>query len=360
MTAISRRVLLGTGLALAAGGPALARRQTWVDQEVRQFLAFTGAPGLQLSLLRRGVPLIEGTWGAADRWGSPLRADHRLRVASLSKPITAATALRLVDAGRLSLDRTVFGPNSILGDVYGPTSGAVRAIRVRHLLSHSCGGWTNDGADPTMNYPGLTADQLIARTIAAHPLSAAPGSRQLYSNFGYLVLGRIIERVTGSGYEAWVRQDLLARAGVGGMRIGAQGPTSGEPAYFPHNGLNPHAFDLRRSAANGGWTATAGELTRLISRIDGRPNGLLSNASVTAMRTPPQAGWGFGHGWTVNAIGNRWHTGILPGTAAFMCLTADGHAMAALSNFGGPGSGMEAALDQLMFRLKGVTDGWSV
>jgi CubicO group peptidase (beta-lactamase class C family) len=359
----TRRSAVAGGLALAAtASPVMARQpNSAIDAEAASFLATTRAPGLQVAMARNGTLGFVGAWGRADQAGAPLTHDHRFRIASLSKPITAAAVMRLIETGRLTLDSTIFGPGSILGDRFGPTSGPLRALRVRHLLNHTAGGWTNDGRDPVFAHPDLDQRQLIARTLAERPLEAAPGTRQSYSNFAYLILGRVIEQVTGEPYEGWVRRDVLSRCGAGGMRVGDRARGVGEVEYRALTIFDdPTAVDVRRMDANGGWIASARELVGFVTAVDGTegPGRILRPASARLMATGPFAGAAYGHGWQINQWDNWWHTGIIHGTAAFMCKTRSGYVMAALTNTGGPGSDVTLKLDQMMWRMAAAIPGW--
>ena len=360
----TRRGLLGAGLAMAVAGPALARQTNAViEAEAANFLATTRSPGLQVAMARHGQLAFVGAWGLSGPGGGPLTHDHRFRIASVSKPITAAAAMRLVEAGRLNLDAAVFGPGSILGESYGPTTGAHRAIRVRHLLNHSVGGWTNDGYDPSMAHPGVSQTELIARGLAERPLNFVPGTTQLYSNFGYLLLGRVIERVTGQPYEAWVRQDVLARCGAGGMRVGESLPGADEVRYRAITIFDdPNLVEVRRLDSAGGWVANARELIGFASAVDGGQGAgrILSPASARFMATAPIAGSTYGHGWRVNQWDTWWHNGILAGTSAFLCRGSSGHTLAALANTGGPGSDVTVRLEQMIWRMAAAVPGWTM
>ncbi|MDC6684635.1 beta-lactamase family protein, partial [Leclercia adecarboxylata] len=134
----------------------------------------------------------------------PLEARHRFRIASISKPLTAAAVLTLVEAGKLRPSDHVFGLRGGLGPGVTPTRALphtprIRAVTVGQLLSHPTGGWPNDGKDPMFQQPALSADQLIAWTLQQplYALPEDPGQMWRYSNFGYCVLGRVIEGVSG-------------------------------------------------------------------------------------------------------------------------------------------------------------------
>jgi len=171
------------------------------------------------------------------------------RLASLSKTITAVAVLQLVEEGRLKLDDRVL---PILGQT-GPradriTDTRVRDITVRHLLQHS-GGFDRDRSGDVVFMPyaaeaarrqtaSLPPDcPTILRDALERKLDFTPGTRFAYSNLGYCILGRVIERVTGSPYEAHVRQYVLAPAGVTRMRVGhTLQSADGEVTYYDYRG----------------------------------------------------------------------------------------------------------------------------
>jgi CubicO group peptidase (beta-lactamase class C family) len=355
----------GAGLTLGLAGSAHAQvpaqSRLAIEQIAFSFLAANGVRGLSVAIGRQGRIEYARGFGLANLAGDAVTTRTRFRIASLSKPITAAAIMMLRDGGSLSLDDAVLGPGSILGERYGPTSGAVRAIRVHHLLSHTCGGWTNDGLDPTMRNPGLSQSEMIATTLANHPLQFMPGERQLYSNFGYCLLGRVIEATTGEPYAAWVRREVLGACGIDAMRVGDDFSGAEEADYFASTGI-PSALNLPRLDANGGWIASPTDLVRFLMHVDafGYTDNIISFNSARIMAAAPFPGAIYGHGWQINNLDNWWHTGILPGTAAFMCRTYSGFHFAALANGGGPETNLTLQLDQMMWRMAETVPGWDL
>src|SRR6185312_15966479 len=110
--------------------------------------------------------------------------------------ITAITILKLAQGGLLSLNQQVFGSNGILGTTYGvpPTGSNIDKITVQNLLDHKS-GWTNDPTDPMFYNLNWDFTQLITDMVTNRPLKYNPGDTSIYLNFGYCVLGRIIEKV---------------------------------------------------------------------------------------------------------------------------------------------------------------------
>ena len=256
----------------------------------------------------------------------PAVNENLFRIASISKPITQAAILKLVDEGRLSLDDKVFGAGSVLGDDFGPVpAGSGKdEITVRHLLEHK-GGWQNEPNDPMFSYDDLGQHELIRELLAHRPLATAPGANYYYSNFGYLILGRVIEKVTGMPYAQFVRKALLRPCGIKHMCIG--GNTSkervkNEVEYYwePEDWSSPRPFNVTRMDAHGGWLASAADLARFIVHIDRNPvvPDLISESLLN------QTYFGY-PSWN--------HTGSLPGTSTVLMRLDDEYSFVVLSNY---------------------------
>src|SRR5439155_23697431 len=152
----------------------------------------------------------------------------------------------LDEEGRLPLDAHAFALIDVPPFVPAGKKADQRMknITVRHLLQHT-GGWDRDKSFDPMFRCRQIADALgtacppgpreIIHYMLGQPLDFDPGMSWAYSNFGYCVLGRIIEKITGRSYEKYVQEEVLAPAGITRMRIGAslraQG-SQGEAAYY--------------------------------------------------------------------------------------------------------------------------------
>ncbi|MBZ4319678.1 serine hydrolase domain-containing protein [Streptomyces huiliensis] len=252
----------------------------------------------------------------------PFGSDVRFRVASVSKTLTATAVMTLVEAGSLDLDRTVFGDSGVLGTTYGtrPYSARVRAVTVRQLLHHTAGGWGQPypgGVDEDPMFAAVTAGmthrQLIGYVLDTIPLRADPGTVAGYSNFGYCVLGRVIEAVGGLPYEQYVREAVLRPCGITRMEIGGNTLATRRPdeaQYHRHPDLSatpdndPYALDLGRMDAHGGWIARPVDLLRFMIRVDLQDTvpDLLTRGSVDAMFTGSDPWLGYGLGWGLSFV----------------------------------------------------------
>lgn len=326
-------------------------------------------PGLSIALTKDGRLVYAAGFGEADTsTGEEVNPSHLFRIASVSKPITAVAIMKLIEEGKLSLDQKVFGPDSLLGARYAtpPDKKKIESITVRQILAHTSGLPTNDSGDPIMEKLDFTHDQLIDWALATKALKSNPGSVWAYSNFGYLVLGRIVEQVTGQSYEAYVRDNLLSPAGITRMQIGGNSLAErkpGEVVYYPARSYN---LNVRRFDSHGGWIATPIDLMRFIVRVDGLPTkpDILSAASHAIMTTKSGikdkkgVDFNFGLGWQIVGSGAQWHNGSMNGTVGLMLSTPSGYGCAALVNRNPGGDQYGEELVQLLVQIIGDVSAW--
>ncbi|OAI56955.1 hypothetical protein AYO49_03220 [Verrucomicrobiaceae bacterium SCGC AG-212-N21] len=337
------------------------------DGVAAKFLEDHDLPALAFAIAKGGTIVLSQGFGlTGERRSEPVTGDSLFRIASNSKAITAAAIHVLADRGKLALNDRVFGNSGILGTTFGtkPYSNWLTQIEVRHLLEHSAGGWGSDDKDPMFLPPHLDHAALISATLDADLLQRPPGVQFIYSNFGFCVLGRVIERVTDQSYEDFVRRSVLAAAGANGMRIGqdtlaARAP--GEVVYVS-TGSSPYDLPVRRMDSHGGWIASAADYVRFLIAIDGSgtPPDVVAAGSVTAMRTPSTAADAGNYGQGVGTNGTDiWHNGALPGTRSVMWGGTGGDAWCVICTGGPPpgakkkkkGDPLLEALDKMMWRL---------
>jgi CubicO group peptidase (beta-lactamase class C family) len=273
---ISRRKLLHNSLLCAVGmacGPSAALAEELSplpnpDQRGRMaqlaadFMGTNDVPGLPVSIAVKGKLAYAEAFGVADRdTGEALTPHHRFRIASVTKPITSAGIFTLIETGKLRLESRVFGPNSIFGDDYYPTSylglfslrspdrSMVEQITIEHLLTHTVGGWGNVVNDPMFSNREMSQRELIAWTLAHMPLTVPPGSSYAYSNFGYCLLGRVIEKITGQTYEQYIKDNILKRCGIVDMQIAGNtlsDRAASEVKYHDQTGRDPYGMNVAR------------------------------------------------------------------------------------------------------------------
>jgi D-alanyl-D-alanine carboxypeptidase len=317
-----------------------AQSLSTIDNTVNAFMTQYHVPGMAIAITRNGKLVYAKGYGYADTLQQiAATANSLFRIASVSKCITATAILKLAEEKKLSLDATVFGKNSVLGTTYGkpPYAENLRKITIRQLLQHTSGGWTNNGTDPMFSHPAMSANELISWTITHQPLENTPGTVYAYSNFGYCILGRIIEKVSGMSYEAYVKKAVLQPSGISDMQIGGNTLSQRKPKeviYYGQHGEQPYIYNIGRMDAHGGWIASATDLARLLVHVDGfpAPADILSSASVKAMTTGSIANPGYALGWAVNPYHNWWHSGSLPGTASEIIRSHHGFTWVMLCN----------------------------
>lgn len=369
---LSRLVLAGGAVALPcraapmaaeAGAKPSGRELAAMAEMVQRFMTEHHVPGLSLAIARQGHLVYQQGFGVADRdTGEKVTPGHLFRIASVSKPVTAVAIFSLIGQGRLKLDDRVFGEQGVLKFDFGKNyPGMVEKITVHHLLTHTCGGWQNDGKDPMFRKPEFKHQELIEWTLRDHPLEHEPGRHHAYSNFGYCILGRVVEKLTGRSYADHVRQEILAKCGATTMCLAGntlRERVKNEVVYYAQNGEDPYRMNVARMDSHGGWLGTAGDLVRFAQHVDGfaNPPDILSEQAIKAMTTPTEAGPGYACGWAVNRVPNWWHGGSLPGTSTLLVRTASGLCWAAFMNT--RADGIAQAIDRLMWQLVRSVPAW--
>ncbi len=302
------------------------------DDTVNAFMSKYAVPAVSIAVTHADKLVYLKSYGQSDQEAGVAATNQDLyRLASVSKPITSVAIMRLVEQGKLHLSDTVFGTGSLLGTDYGtlPYGPHITEITVDQLLHHVGGGWTNDATDPMFTNPAMSAAQLITWTLDNRPLQNVPGTTYAYSNFGYCVLGRVIEKVTGQGYEAAVKALVLAPIGVSDMTIAGNTLADRLPhevKYYGQFGEDPYSFNIHRMDSHGGWVSTAKDLAAFLVKVDGFPDkaDILQAATLTTMTTPSTANANYACGWQVNSANNWWHIGSLPGTETEIIRTGTG------------------------------------
>ena len=403
---LSRRRFLGLTAALAAAPGAWAQTAevAATGEKVPGLVAFDelmdrfgreqGVPGASLAIAHRGALKYARGFGRADRdTGAPVRPTTRFRIASVSKPFTAVAILKLVEQGKLGLDDPVL---PLLGRPAKDPRWA--RITVRHCLQHR-GGWDRAiSGDPigqigeifqTTGIPPPHSPSLIVSYMLGRPLDFEPGARMAYSNLGYLVLGRVIAKVSGVGYEDFVRATVLKPLGLDSMKLGratwaGREPDEaryhtrddrkglslydpfGPPVPYPYGAENFEGFE-----AHGGWIATASDLVRFADAFhDSAKCPLLKSETIALMQARPEGAAGheadgrpkaayYGGGWMVRPVKdgqvNLWHGGLITGSEALLVKRWDGWSWAVLFNGNGAahGGNLSTAIDPLLHRALG-------
>lgn len=362
------KVFTATGTAV----PSMSQ----LDAEMANYMIQRKVPNASLAVSKNGR-LVYSRGFTYDEPGAPTtKPDTYFRIASISKTFTSIAINQLIERGQLD-------PNDTLGDfpqldVIDWCDSRAYDITVRDLLQHT-GGWNRDIGDPNdPNQTGICAggtrnrfdpmfmdfairDELpatlpvsqldIYQWAALHRLDFAPGNDYNYSNFGFSLLGRIIEIASGQSYETFVRENVLCPVGAQGMRIGRglqanryskevawyQDPFyRGATSRYDGTTVVPNVYggwNQENMDAHGAWIATASQLVRVANAFWDKSNSpLLSEERIDWMDTPTsQSGGGYARGWQVWGS-RRYHNGALTGTWTYMVRRPDGICWAVLLN----------------------------
>jgi len=339
-----------------------------IRNNVQAYMNKHNIPGLSIALTKDGRLIYAAGFGQADQSsGEEVSPDHLFRVASVSKPITSVTIMRLLEQGMISsLDKKVFGPNGLLGSKYSTPANnkKIESVTVRQLLEHAS-GFTNAYGDPMFEHTNYTRDQLINWALANKAPQNDAGTVYEYSNFGYCILGRIVEKVTGQSYETYVRNNVLNKAGITRMVIAGNSLTErkpGEVVYYPSSAYNLNA---RRFDSHGGWIATPIDLMRFMVRVDGlsTKSDIVGSGSYTTMTTKPGIkdkngnDPNYAFGWIVGS-GYQWHNGAMPGTLGLMARAPNGFGYSALVNTRPGGDQFAGELKQMLDQIIAAISSW--
>jgi N-acyl-D-amino-acid deacylase len=331
------------------------------DNVLKTFVKDRKITAAQLAIMKNGKILLARGYRYNDysRALPTVSPTSLFRIASLSKNITSAAIMRLVQDGKLSLSAKV---TQLLG--LTPADARMEQVTVLRLMQH-LGGWDRDVSkdqlwldhtiSAALDLPLPIGHADIIRYATARPLDFAPGTKMVYSNYGYLLLGRIIERVSGMSYESYIQTKLLQPLAITRMRLGkslkseaAPGEiwyesqytnksvmdTSGTVVPYPYGG-----FNMPNQDANGGWLASAVDLVRWTLAFD-KPGTVLSSASIAKLVAKPETGvtesgsW-YGGGWWVRQVTghlNTWHSGSMPGTFTYLARLQNGFSYAVVFN----------------------------
>ena len=309
-----------------------------MDAVVDSFRNFWSLRGVSLAVTRHDSLLYARGYGMADA-RTPVTPGTTMRVASVSKLLTAVGIMRLQEEGKLFLDSPVFGPYGVLGkyDSYIRDDNYF-LITVEHLLRHQA-GFTSRGGDPVFS-PYTSLDALLRRELA-RPLSYEPGTTQEYSNLGFLLLSLAIEEVSCMPYEDFMQQEVFAPAlcrefRLAGNLLSERHP--GESRYYMHPEATQDkcygSNDVRGSLGAGGWTGSAVELARLVAAIDGKGplEDILLPFSVRQMTNYFDADT-FSLGWNDTKTSGEWtRSGSFSGTQALIKTYPDGECWIFLAN----------------------------
>ncbi|MDF9801134.1 CubicO group peptidase (beta-lactamase class C family) [Catalinimonas alkaloidigena] len=334
-----------------------------VDSAMHRFIKRQGIIGASVGIVKDGQLIYTKGFGHTDIDAQQTTQPYHLfRIGSISKLITAVAVMKLYEDGKLQLEDKVFGKEGILqGGVYDKIKDRkIYNIEVRHLLNHTS-GWSKRTYGDPMFIPHKIAEDMgetsspdldtIIEFILSKHMPYRPGAYYDYSNFGYALLGKVIEAVSGEGYEDYVKKEILYPLGIRDMRLAKnfeEDRFENEVAYydFTYNNMRPslnspeelvsttYSFNIEALAAAGGWLATSTDLLKFLVAVDGFKNtpDILSNESLLTMVKPGHGG-NRPYGWRgITPDGTWWRTGTLAGTSAIMKRLDNGISWVVLAN----------------------------
>lgn len=352
------------------------------DRMVKNYLTYWAIHGASLSVMRNDSLLFAKGYGEADS-GLEMQPGNILRMASVSKLVTAAGIMVLQDRGLLNIKDHVFGPDGILND--STYNAAIKdtlyyRITVEDLLRHK-GGFSRRGGDTMFSTRWImmqngwseapTQEQLMELQLKRR-LKFVPGTAQEYSNFGYLALSMVIEKVSGMDYETFLQENVLRPAGCVDFHIAGnyyKHKLPNETRYYVQHDDEP-AEEFNNSGRKvtrcyggnnvtglsgaGAWAASTPELALFVASIDGRPEvpDIISRESVDLMTEYFDEST-YSLGWNDTKDGYWTRTGTFAGTSALIKYFPDGECWIFISNtstYKGPGLARHTA--ELFDRLR--------
>ncbi len=332
------------------------------DRLMSQFLRKWDIAGATVAVVKDKKLVFAKGYGYADlEEKKKVEPAHLFRIASISKLITATAIMKLKEEEKLNLDDYVFGKNGLLNDTIYSNIKDKRAkkITVEHLLRHTS-GFSSRYGDP-MFLPAVIARKMkTSLPVSAETtiqfalfrrLHFNPGAGSSYSNLGYVVLEKIIEKVSGKEYEDYVQEHVLNPAGVFDMHLGRslrKDRYYNEVKYYEQSNAekvcafnNSNKMVFRSNGGNniealggaGGWVASATELMRFFMAIDGDDTyaDILQKENIEYMTKPNAKGF-MPIGWKASYAGNWWRTGFFAGTSALLKHAANGYDFVIITN----------------------------
>lgn len=335
-----------------------------MENKIKRYLLRWEINGAQIAVTRNDSLLYVKGFGWADmEKKQEMQPSNIMRLASVSKLLTAVGVMRLAEAGTLKLSDHVFGPKGILNDT--AFTNAIKDqryldITVEQLLRHKA-GFTTGAGDPMfstryiMMQNRLTTppdNNTLMKILLKRRLGFTPGTAKRYSNVGYTLLSMIIEKKTRMSYEDYMRRFVFEPAGCYDFHIAGsyeKDRRKNEVKYYMHKGSEPvyeynnsgrmvekcyGENDIPNLKGAGAWCASAAELSRLVASIDLLPGvkDILSKKSVEFM-TREMPDHDFSIGWNFCPKGRPWiRTGSLSGTSALVLRYPDGECWILITN----------------------------
>jgi D-alanyl-D-alanine carboxypeptidase len=296
-----------------------------VDQYVEAEMARRHIPGLSLAVVQNGMIVKEKGYGLANvELKTPATPDTVFPLASVTKQFTAAAIMLLVEDGRIGLDDRI-------GECVPGLPESWNGITVRHLLTHTSGIKdylnTNELHLPSQSCEDFTPGEIVS-AVAKLPLNFPPGERWSYSNTGYVLLGMIIQKVTGKSFGEFLSQRIFTPLSMTRTRRRSLIdliPDRADTYDFGEGGLR-HAIYLNPTLwdnPDGGIVSTVVDMAKWDAALS--TERILKRSSLELMWSPAKLSGGdtttYGFGWQIWTLrGHRliYHGGGRPGASAFI------------------------------------------
>jgi len=297
----------------ASQRPPVGDRGSQIDHLMRQLHErhlFTG----EVLAAEKGNVIYEGAFGVADRsTGRPYTTETRSCLASLSKPVTATAIMMLAEQHRLTYDDP-------LSRFLPGFAGALGVVTIRHLLTHTSG--IPDYPELNVDHPGVTNREILAALQKVQRLAFPPGQRYQYCNAGYVLLGLIVENLSGHPLPRFLDDHVFKPLGMA--------------STFVLTSLDQKSADVARGydasgasddfegmeTGDGGVYSTVNDLLRFDQAL--YTDALVRQQTLDEAFTPAHVREGrntYGFGWNIvtDPTGTRvWHQGNTAGFRAFI------------------------------------------
>jgi len=312
-------------------------------------------PGGVVMVVKHGKVVFRKAYGLASvELDVPLEPEMAFRIGSITKQVTAAAVLTLVEDGKVDLKAPI---SQYLEEV----PKGWRAVTVEQLLDHTA-GIPNHTEAP--DYKSRMREDLppaaLLETYVAHlPLDFEPGTKFKYSNSGYILLGMLIEKVSGQSFPEYLRQRFFEPLGLQGIHYGAE--TELIPGLAPGYTTGPRPCPYRsitQSFAAGGLVSSADDLVRWLQALYG--GKVLKPASLARMLAPlhlkngKELGYGLGIGFR-QVLGTRLagHAGGVPGYKSWAEVDPATRTIVVILNNTDVPKGDDAAYGKAIFMILG-------
>ena len=313
---------------------------------------FSGA----VLLAKDGKPLFQGAYGVANKdFNVPNKIDTKFNLGSMNKMFTAVAVAQLVEQGKLSYDDQL---SKFIPDF--PDAASAQKIKIKHLLSHTSGlgGYFSERWDKMSRASVRTVDDMMALARQDEKLKFEPGSKWQYSNTGMLVLGKVIELVSGKSYYEFVAANVTGPAGMANTgcfeldRVNTN-LAVGYDKQYTEKGIewSNNVFEhVMRGGPQGGCYSTVEDLLRFVQAL--RTNKLIKADTFKTLASPkpdlnsPNYGYGFQIWSADGAVG---HGGGFTGINSNLKISLDsGWSAIVMSNYSGGASQVMQKMDSLI------------